>query len=685
MQHGQVSLALSAQARRQLEQLGDDRDLRRSVFDPLAAAAVGRDVAVYRLALGRFHAEDHRPDDAVDQYQAILADPRLSRERVRLASGVHQAGLEARARLKSLVEAHGPGIYAEYDALAAQRMTELTAGAPASAFVELAEQFPLASAAPAARAAAGESLMRQGRTSQAAVQLNLAYVRARDMKLLQSIVGQLAELHERAGRTGRARRWLSRARRDHGDLRPVRNGEPVSIDRWIDELADGLPHGGGDRLPVMKLPLGKPYVFPGRLLTPRAQPPGAPSRDTIVTAIGEVVQLRAGASLKVRWSAQVDGADVQLLSLTDEQVLLWSERAASLTALDAGSGQLVWRRAELFATVERAPGGLVPAPGALAPVAQSASPGVMVAVGEVVVCVADAAGSVVGLDRHSGDVLWQYDCGVASLTHVVVDEATVALAGATSQIGKVIVLDALTGGLEFPPLQEEVAVGWLGFADMGQLVYATASDVVAVDTADGDMLWRLPIQTKRLSGVGAAGAGHVLLHDASGSLMLIDADAGRLVHRIEVPGVRQRAGYGLQLRLTDRQWLLLTHRRAQAWRYDGRLLWRDAISASKSALLRQLTADDVVAIAAQVVRAAPVGVNARPNLRAAVRPSYRLFVLDRRGGAIRDECDLPTEGRPLDALAGVCLDHHFVLSTFDTTIVVPDAVAANGARGDASE
>ena len=346
------------QTDRRPEWVGRDADLCRSVFDRLAAAADGEaDVAAYRLALGRFLADGDKPADAVDQYQAILTDAGLTRRQVQLVSGSRQAGLEARTRLKSLIESHGPGVYAEYEAMASARLAELAAvgGAPASAWVDLAEQFPLASTAPAARVAAAEALARLGRVSQAIVQLNRAYVRTRDRQLLQRIVGELVELHDQAGRADRARQWLRRIRREQPGLRPLKAGTPVSIDRLIDELANRP--GPGSRMPKILLPLGKPYVLPGRLLTPTSQPREAWPRDSIVTCIGDVVQLRTGPLLEARWRTPVGDDDVALLSLTAEQVLLWSSRSARLTALDVHTGQPIWQCGDVRAMLGRVAGG----------------------------------------------------------------------------------------------------------------------------------------------------------------------------------------------------------------------------------------------------------------------------------------------------------------------------------------
>ena len=80
--------------------------------------------------------------------------------------------------------------------------------------------------------------------------------------------------------------------------------------------------------------------------------------------------------------------------------------------------------------------------------------GLKVAVGQMVVCVVDVHGRALALDRHSGNMLWQYHCGVAGLTGVIVDDDIVAIAGTTHSAGKVFVLDALTGRLRLSPLRE---------------------------------------------------------------------------------------------------------------------------------------------------------------------------------------------------------------------------------------
>ena len=697
---------ISVQARSRMPRVFADVDLQDRLFQRLAIATAGPgDVVAFRLALGRFRAAANKPIEAVNQYQAILTDQDLATQQVYLLTGSRQAGLEARMRLRSLVHEHGPLVYAEYEALAAERIAKLATDdtAPASAFVTLAEQFPLASVAPEARLAGAEILTRQGQLAQAVVQLNHAYAKARSNDLRSRIVGTLVEVLLQRSQNDRARRWLRRVRREHPDLQPLRAGTPVPIEQWLAELTE--PRDDQNRLPAFALPPGKPYVLPERLLAPTAQPAQAWPRDMILTRTDRVLNLRAGPTLATRWQLPVDTADLTLLALTTEQALLWSEQHAVLTAVDVRTGGVVWESGDLRAAIRRTAGealtaaqrqfkraldaggmGLRIRDGRAVPDRPVFRPGLMLAVGEMVVCIADRAGRVVALDRNAGHVLWQYRCAIEQLTHMAIDENTVAIAGTTelpnqSEVGAVFLLDALTGGLKLPSWQQNQPVGWLGFPDVGLFVYATASTVTALDLAGGDVRWRLPIEAHPMSGLGVAGNGLLLLRDQGGAVLMIDAVAPKLVRRLDIPANAAVVNGGqslsaLRLRLAGGQWHLLTPWRAQAWSPDGRLLWRDAISQDKQALLLQLVSENTVALAAAVAPTTPPPANNNaPPAHIVPAPRYRLFLLDRTGGAIRAECDLPTANVPLDPGAGIALDHRLVLTTATATIVIPDATS----------
>ena len=697
---GGATAGVSVQAYRRIGELELDAPLWRELFARLAAAAVGPgDVVAYRLALGRFLTDSGEPGSAVDEYQAVLSDPVLSRQPVKLSSGSRQAGLEARMRLRALVEEYGADIYAQYEALASDRLAELTAteGTSAAAFLALAERFPLALAAPAARTAGSAVLARQGQAKQAVHQLSRAYAETRTTELRQRIVGQLVELLAAGGRTSRARQWLRRVRREYPDLQPLRAGTPVSIEQWLTDLVD--PRAPQSRLPQIMLPLAEPYALPGRLLTPTAQGAETWPRDVILTHDGQAVHLRAGRKLAIRWSLPVSNAHVQLLAATSEQVLLWSPPTGTLTAVNVGSGKPVWVSGDVrdfLDRVEAGPriavreevqralirGGARIGLGRVELGVPVVKPGLRLAVGETIVCIAHGDGRIVALDRRGGHLLWQYRCGVAQLTHLVVDDDVVAVAGYAhlseqSREGSVFLIDARTGQQKLPPWREHDPIGWLGVSDLGLLLYATAKGAAAIDLAAGEMVWRLPLEGQPMSGLGATGDGHLLLHDAAGALLFVDAGTGHLTHQFEMPGtamppVTAESIPRLHVRQVGAHWHLLTPWQAQGRYSDGQLAWRDAISGAKRRLGLQLIGAEVVALAA--VAGSPA--SARQALPERAAPTYRLYVLDRDGGAIRAECDLPTAGRPLDPNAAVCLDRRFVLSTDTATIVVPDALAA---------
>jgi outer membrane protein assembly factor BamB len=707
-----AAAGISRQGRIELSGIKSNTELKQQVFLRLAAAAVGpRDIVAYRLALGGFLAQCGKPEDAVDQYQSILSTPAMTRQPIRFKSSSPQAGFEALTRIKALVQIHGPDVYAEYETRAAQRMAELSAdaGTTAAPFIALAEQYALASVAPEARAAGAEVLLRQGQLRRAGVQFSRAYAGARTDELRQRVVGQLVTILERGGKLRKARQWLRRVKGQYPQLKLHRNGQSVSFDQWLAELSDA------DRvevsLPPFVLPPGKPYVLPGRLLSPTQQHQDTGPTDVILTYDLQTLTLRAGGDLEVRWQLAFSGTDVVLLNLTAEQALFWSEQADTLTAVDARSGERLWEQHDISGTLSRIAGdaltaaqrrfkrmmnpqGLrIRAGRVVADDVVDVQSGVWLAVGEKVICIADGAGRIVAVDRHDGKVLWQYRCGFETLNRMVIGGDSVAVAGQTelpddSSVGTIVLLDAMTGRTTAPPWQVNDPVGWMGYLDVDLFVYASATSIVALDMPGLDELWRLRLKGRSMSGVGALSDGHLMLHDKGGSLLFIDMGTGALARRLELPitGAARARGLGqrppaplseLDLVQADEHWYLLTRRHAESRAGDGRLRWRDAINAAKRSLLLQLVGEQVVAVVAQVdpTLAMRAGDDAAgPDQE---KPWYQLFILDRAGGSILAQCDLPTAGMPLERNSAAFLKHRIVLSTAAATIIIPDAQAGS--------
>jgi hypothetical protein len=324
-----------------------DATLRRALFDRLPAASGNpADEVAYRFAFGAF-LEGVQPTEAADHYQAILMDPTLAGQLYQRGVMSLQAGLEARRRLKGMVATAGQRVYERYDAAAAQRLAEVTAGVPdPAALLEIAKQYPVAQAAPQALLAAGERMVASGNPAAAVPHLKHAF-EIGDATVKARAAGAVVQAHLAQQRAGQARHWLLTVRRRSPELQPIRDGQPVSTDAWLAELA-GQPQGDG-RLASLDLPLGSPVTIEGRLLVPTAQSEETwPTDSLLVFSRGMVRMLRtsqgegAPAGFAPVWELPIERAAPVVLRFDQDQVVLWYDHNFTAQAIDARTGKPAW-------------------------------------------------------------------------------------------------------------------------------------------------------------------------------------------------------------------------------------------------------------------------------------------------------------------------------------------------------
>lgn len=721
-------------------------NLRRALFDRLASATGSpADEVSYQFAFGQFLAENGKPQEAVDHYQAVLSDPTLTAQLYQRGTAARQAGLEARLRLAALIKQAGAAIYQRYEAMASQRLTELTASGrgDATALLDVARQFPIAQAAPAALLAAAESLTATGDKEGAIEQLRRAYGYELEPAMLQRTVGRLVELYASTNRSRQARHWLERAKREHAGLQPLRDGKPVEMDPWLAELA--RQPTGEMPLPALTLPLGEPRVLAGRLATPIAQAEESWPRDRIVTQTAGRVQLRAGPRLDVLWEAAVPSTAAALLALGPEQTLFWLNQSSTLLALDSKTGRPLWPQLDAKATLEEVggqgqrqaaataeqrrfmemvnPGLVVVGPrGQRDPTA--GTPGYILKVNEAVICLADRAGRVVGIERKSGRILWRLLCPMEPLQQVELSDEGLVLTGITgvqtdAPSGIVMVLDPVTGEARLPAVEEKKPVLWAGLGPEGLLIRVTQTEAVAQHLADGALAWRLGLTGNVVTPLGQSGGELLFIQQDNEGLLVIEAATGQILNRIaDIPG--GIAGR-VKLRGVEQRWHLLSAGMAGAVGPEGQVQWRDAVlSGLDKQFLRQLIGERYVVILAmarggesadmraaagpalvapnqpaQIVRrinrngGVEIHVEVRQGQAVQIAPgaandaaealplergggwAYRLLFLDRQSGLLVHDRTIAPLPVALDPSRATFLDNCLVLSTSAATIVIP--------------
>ena len=698
--------------------------LRSALFDRIARLSGGAQQEVaYHLSVGRLREDQQRWGDAVEHYQAVLLNGTLSGQLYHHQDVLRQAGLEARRRLTQLVESQGPGVYQRYDLIAGNELEQIRrTGRDPARLIELASRYPLAEAASRALLEAGQALIAAGRPGEAVTQLRRAYVRSKDGALLAAITGSLAEAYEEADRPRQAMQWLRRVSREYPGLLPLREGEPTPIETWMGELA-AMPRARGVH-PTLSLPLGRPYQIRGTLVLPTNQPAGERIGDRVLTREGTVLRLHRGVPLEPVWEASVPDADVELLAINDEHLILWSETTGELSSLDTTTGEAAWPSLKPIDLLDSLSDGVEP--GQVGPpeqrefmqmidvnapvvvrggrvVVERAEPprGYLTAVGDGVICVADRQGGVVGVDRHSGRVLWQTAVQVERVSRLTLEGDALAVAGVSgagtdAMSGAIRVLDPLTGEAVLPVLEDKEPAQWIGFVGEvtrgdgqgaaapgdGLMLVATSDQVTAHRLDDGEVVWRLRVAGPPLTGRGWAGAELLLLDTNGDALLAIDPATGELRQRLRIR--RRGGGAGAVPTLVEGQWQLMGAANAMALRSDGRVAWRAARGdgAGRLDLVQQFVGDQQVILLSGVETSGddadmlPQGFM-DPELAADPRrrDGRRLLILDRITGRLEGEYRLADLPGSLNPEVAQFLEDHLAVASGDNTVVIPSSQA----------
>lgn len=709
--------------------------LRQSLFDRLATITAGpaQEVA-YHLRVAAFLADAGEPVQAVDHLQAVLLDATLAGQFYERQPVSRQARLEAEHRLQELAQEQGRQVYAKYETQAAHRLAMLQAQAQANpeVLMNLAQQYPLAYASADALVAAAQAFAAGGDSPAAARQLRRAFDKAQAGAPQARIAGLLATLYIDTGQAARASDWLEHLRQRYPGLQPMQADSPMTVDAWLAVLEQSPSHDL--RLPQLALPLEQPALLAGRLLLMADD--GARVSEQLLTYADGIVRLYSGQQPSLQWQHKVEADDIQLLSLSDHQVLLRVEhdRDRQLLALDPTTGEAIWghridvdavlaeagdphdrevdqpiEQRQFMQMLENAPVQI--RGGRMQVVTREASRRYWVLAGDRTVVLVDHLGRVVGIDRHDGGVLWRMLSPMEQVTHVTLHGDTVALAGegglgTDAQMGIILLLDIATGRQRVPQLQGRQAARWIGFAGDETLVVAEDDQIISYRISDGGVNWRLDVPTTNLSSQGWCNERSLVILDQAGVAVVIDTTTGQPKSRI--PMNMRGSTSPVTAQAIQTNWHLLAPGQLVTMDADGHIHWRDAIAGDSGRRISQIITRDYVALLTETrkssrLRRAPnlPGLEAGRNEderpaaaafeleaelergpvpaepAAEVRTDYWLYLLDRHTGSIIAEhplASLPTGG--FADGRGIVRHNALLYPLAKHTLVIPGAAAA---------
>jgi len=638
---------------------GGDRELRQELFDRLARNSAGPDHEVaYHLAYGEFLEQTGRFARAVDHYQAILGSPTLSGRLHDWQGGKRRSGLEARMRLSQLLREQGDHLYRKYEQRAEAELEQLISEplADEKPLLELARRYPLSEVASTAQIEAARVMREGGEVRLALAMLRRLYHELEEGPVMARLAGEIAQAYINADEPAQAGRWLRQVARNHPHLTPMRDGVPVPVARWLDELKS--VQLASRNLPTLAIPLSQPRAIRGRLLVPHHQPRTSWPTDRAVIAEADHVSLLVAPDMEVKWRTELSLAAPQLLAITDEQILLLDAEAGSLVSLDASDGEVGWvvllsdRAVNANASAPEQPGDGEVAEGEVGDLrqqvaerlgdqliaelqldavmgelqiaavqveggparinlladpnrpdeedAEETKPGLRVAVNDQVICLGDPAGKVVAVDRMTGKTRWQAQTDLDGVDRISLGEDMVAVSGVTQRGGEeqhlIHVFDVSEGRPRFEPIEPPSRVKFLAADRMGLLLFATASSLEARQLTSGATMWQLQLRDDGLSTVLAHADGSVVLLDQDHRLALLDSMTGEI--RWRVSGLAEPSLTAPRLRRVEEQWHVLTASRVAMITGEGGSMWRDAIAEPDRLMVMQLMGQDHVAAVA---------------------------------------------------------------------------------------
>lgn len=685
---------------------------RRALFDRMAqlAETPWRQVQ-HLLDHGAFLVQTDQPAQAVHRYQVILDSPILINEYYEHPQqGSRLAGSEARHRLRELLTAD-PTLYHSFDLKAAERLAQLTDGerVDAQQLTALARQYPFSRWAGRARFLAAQSLASDGQITSAISQWRQAYLETHDddLELAQQVVSRLVWALELQGKPRLADRWLTKAQQRFAVLALQRENQPIDIEAWRSQLA--LQKPSTPPPPGFALPVGEPIALPGRLLTPTHQPPADWPHGALITLHDRQLQYRSGEQLDVQWEILLDDSQVQLLSLTREHALLWFANSGRLSLRHVRDGRRAWRDDVL---INEHLNRLTPSPDAREEPLQNpqqlraqkirqrlieqlqaqamqdlqrgekimgASPAIMnIAMTDASIIAADWRGRLAGVDRLTGQVAWTQRLALTQLTGIRANDERVVVMGRAELDGvalraKAMVLDAETGRLQAQPatLPDHTTFSWLALGGPG-FVLEAGDRLIAYNDAV-EPVWEFPITPGPIVGPDRIEGELLLVTDASGSLLALDAHTG--VPAASRISVREGAPARDRLQWVDPLHHVLTPEQVFALDREGALAWRDSVADNPKNLFAQLVSDPyLIAIAAEDEQRIVFPHPARLFVRPRGPQTYRLYFFDRLTGRLAHEQTMTDLSKPI--AAAVMLHDRVVLSTANRTLIIPTAHAS---------
>ncbi len=503
------------------------------------------------LAYGRW-LSNHSLAEAIEQYQAILADPRLAPVR-RAENGLtRSASAWAIDRIGELITRHGPAIYEPQADFARMALAQIRPEEPDAIprLLSIANELPFAPAASDASMEASNLLFRGDNRQAALASLLHSYRAANGAAIRNRLLGQYVWLCSEANWLDAARSALDRPSANADGERLETPDGRRSVREWRRELDAMLDVQPPPRIGARP---GQGEVLPGRLVPVHPDGRVGRSPDGFLIFDGIEIAMRSADGLQELWRTTLDDPAPQLLHLDQEQAILWfgtDQDDPRAIGLDARTGAERWSTPRLGRYLgepvsdlirergvrEQMPGGEPFNPKETLPLLSRDR-----------LIIVQRSGGVLSFDlRDPAEPQWGQLALLEQVHLAEVHDFGIVLAGLQRQpdspvspavlAPRILILDPEDGTVrhEIRPIGRS-GVRWMSVGPLATLVYGTAEGMEAVDLLTGTKRWTNQAYETMETQSGWPVDDLVLIEDREGSLRAVDLERGSVSDRFVPP------------------------------------------------------------------------------------------------------------------------------------------------------
>ncbi len=496
------------------------KDHQRSIINHLSTlATTHRQVVAHRIALGQWNENHGTKSHAIRAYQDILDQPTLSRAMWEGSGIAMRGGIEASRRIGNILEASGYQPYESFNTTAQSERSFLSESPPKEQLEALAQQYPWAKITPKLWLEVAQITNKNHQITATTHASKNGIQRAIALKELgiqtdQSIVNQLTQLAITGMISNNQAHEAQKLAYTIGlvfkDLTLRIDGQVITQDQIIAKakLANHTPVLGNKFLRSTNT-----LLIPGNPIEPAVRiDRGGTIMHSPQNGMVDYIRVGRGAYETI-WSRQSENLTPPTIPWQDEQqtVLLWPidhyfASTGSLESINTTTGKTNWIIYDIRTTLSnkstRTPDDLARVDGMFDTPLVGTTPlnQLLITADGHTMIVSDRIGRAMGIDQHTGEILWNNDlpanrifdldlngntlgiCGV-----MTIDQPNLQQNGAHSPIAASI--NPRTG--EITQLIDQLSEfpRWIRADTQGNLVVGTFANIISLEPATGSINW----------------------------------------------------------------------------------------------------------------------------------------------------------------------------------------------------